>query len=255
MSNLDHKFKEALEGYTELPSPELWDKISAAVDEHNDQNGSGELTEEPVAAPKKKALVVVWRKQFLAIASAAATIALLWTLIWEPTPEYNHRAPFNGAPTETDLSSTGTIWSPIEETLKKPATATEPSNATGNATEVAAVTTPAKSPLAPRWEERLEEHELELALEDDLMELEIVRSEFIQSPVKVIVEFELEEANYYARKEETGKISKIVGEGAKNFGQNMAKIIGKGYLNWESAKVSVNHTLASISTRKTPKNK
>jgi len=107
--------------------------------------------------------------------------------------------------------------------------------------------------MAPHWEARLAEYEAEMAVNETLLALDVVRSELVQEPVKVEVNFTPTENAFYAEAP-AGILSKTLGGGAKALGQNVAKIIGKGYLNWESAKVSVNQTLATLSTKRTSKN-
>lgn len=252
MSDLDHKFKQTLEGYTELPSPELWDRISAAVDEQNGPQQGGEDTAEVLEPKKKGGLIVVWRKQLLAAASAAAAIALLWTVSWTPTPTYDGRELRLPTDVESDISATEGLFSPVQEVLENKGTETTVDNKS-----VAAAAPKKVLPVAPRWEARLEEQEAEMAMNEDLLMLDAVRSELVQEPVKVILDFvpapEKEEI-YYASTQEPGKIGQVVGQNAKNLGTGVAKIIGKGYLNWEQAKLSVNNTLATLNTKKTPKN-
>lgn len=253
MSDLDHKFKQALEGYTELPSPELWDRISAAVDEQSGPQQGGEEAPAEVPAPKKKGgLIVVWRKQLLSAASAAAAIALLWTLSSTPTPSYDSRELRLPTDVESDLTDAESMFSPVEEALENMSTET-----VVDSKSVAAVAPKKVLPVAPRWEARLEEQEAEMALNEDLLTLDAVRSELVQEPVKVILDFvptPEKEETYYASTEEPGRIGQVVGQNAKNLGTGVAKIIGKGYLNWEQAKLSVNNTLATLNTKKTPKN-
>ena len=251
MSNVDDTFKNALEGYTELPNPELWDRISAAVDEHGtggSETGHSEQSTAKEEAPSRRTgLFVVWRKQLLATASAAATIALLWTVSWTPTPSYDSRELRDISGVSDERSTQDGVWSPIKAALE--------AQETEQVVQVEVPETVVKQrPLAPRWEARLEDHEVELAMSEELLQLDIVRSEFIQEQTKVEVNFVPTETKYYADAT-PGKVSRVLGTGAKTVGENMAKIIGKGYLNWETAKVSVNHTLATIQSRKTPKNK
>lgn len=110
-----------------------------------------------------------------------------------------------------------------------------------------------KRAMVPHWEARLAAYEAEMAVNETLLALDVVRSELVQEPVKVEVNFVPAENAFYAEAP-AGILSKTLGRGAKTLGQNVAKIIGKGYLNWESAKVSVNKTLATLSTKRTSKN-
>jgi hypothetical protein len=253
VSNVDDTFKNALEGYTELPNPELWEGISAAVDAERAR----------VTAPaQKRGLVVVWRKTLLAVASVAAVIALVWTVGLAPSTSYDPRELQKTIESGEDLSTEGGVWSPVEALLEaQEIQKTVLDEVLKAGTEESGIKAPGtvavherkKRVMAPHWEARLAEYEAEMAVNETLLALDVVRSELVQEPVKVEVNFTPTENAFYAEAP-AGILSKTLGGGAKALGQNVAKIIGKGYLNWESAKVSVNQTLATLSTKRTSKN-
>lgn len=232
MNDLDNKFKQGLEDFTSLPSPAVWENIEAALD----------------AEQGKKATKVVpmWGWASTAVASIALALLLLpfstptpYTPRTEPTQLEEISAP---SPNLVDFSELA-VEEPTPEVL--------PTNNTP-------VTSPVKRlSVSQRWEQALEEQELELALETDFQPFDRVQSEWIQEPVRVIVDFKDAQVTDNLAEVSTSNqstiLEKTTGAAARLVGENIARLVGQGTVNWEIAKSRYNR-LATVNKSTTPKN-
>jgi hypothetical protein len=102
----------------------------------------------------------------------------------------------------------------------------------------------------------LEADEAEIALNDELLPLVRIQSEWIQEPIKVHVVFtnksSLERVATITPVQEKSLLSKTAGATARIMGTNIAKLVGNGTVNWETAKIKYNK-LALRNKSKTPK--
>ena len=232
MNDLDNKFKQGLEDFTSLPSPAVWESIEASLD----------------AAQGKKAAKVVPMWGWASTAVASIALALLLLPFSTPTP-YNPRT----EPTQQENVSAPSpnLVDFYELAVEEPTPEVLPENNTP-------VSTPAKlRKLSPAWENALEEQELELALETDFLPFDRVQAEWIQEPVKVIIDFKDAQvtdnlAEITAPNEST-LLEKTTGAAARLVGENIARLVGQGTVNWEVAKSRYNR-LATVNRSTTPKN-
>lgn len=232
MNDLDNKFKQGLEDFTSLPSPAVWENIEAALD----------------AEQGKKATKVVPMWGWAGTAVASIALALLLLPFSTPTP-YNPRT----EPTQLEESSAPSpnLVDFSELAVEEPTPEVLPENKT-------LISTPAKrrKPL-PAWENALEEHEMDLVLETDFQPFDRVQSEWIQEPVKVIINFKdvlvIDNLAEVGAPNETTVLRKTTGAAARLVGENIARLVGQGTINWEVAK-SRYTKLAAVNRSITPKN-
>lgn len=243
MSDLDKKFQDALADYTSLPNPGHWDRLEKALDA---EQGA------PVMVPVRGGASL--RRWMWSAASVAIVATLLWNVPTTTTSTYIPRT-WPALDSDQDVAP-----SPNQDELPEygagDVAATEvPATQTPVEITTTPVKTTSKGPLrsAPKWEARLEEYELASTMEAELLPLEAIRSEWVQEPVKVIVEFNEPQYAQVAMPEPT-TVQRLAGATARTVGTNLAKFVGKGLINWEVARTSVNERLASTSTTKTPKN-
>ena len=232
MNDLDNKFKQGLEDYTSLPSPAVWEKVEAALDT---QQGK-----------KVTRVVPMWGWASTAVASIA--LALLLLPFSSPTP-YNPRT----EPTQKKEISAPSpnLVDFYELAVEEPTPEVLPDNNVRKAT-------PAKRrKLSPAWENALEEEELELAVEADFLPFDRVQAEWIQEPVKVIIEFKdaqvMDNLAEVSAPNESTLLEKTTGAAARLVGENIARWVGQSAVNWEVAKSRYN-SMAIVNRSTTPKN-
>lgn len=248
MNELDDKFKQALEGYTELPSPQVWDRISAALDE--------EAT--ATAAPAQPAMRVSFRRRWIAVASIAATLALVVTTWWPTQPAIDKlRDSQIVVPSAPELAPEENNVSAVETTPTKDVPE-----------ELLAVQTPAKSsatPLQPTSTREAAQLLTGLGAKGAVIDLAEAQWDLatVDAP-ETQHEPALDDAPalWIARENisqwaaaSTDKIGHWMGKSARQMTETTAKTVGKGVYNWELAKQNVNQTLATILIKqKTPNN-
>jgi len=232
MNDLDNKFKQGLEDYTSLPSPAMWENIEAALDAEQGKNATR--------------VVPMWGWASTAVASIA--LALLLLPFSSPTP-YNPRT----EPTQTEEISAPSpnLVDFYELAVEEPTPIVRPKN---NASEAP----PAKRrKLSPAWENAIEEEELELAVEADFLPFDRVQAEWIQEPVKVIIDFKdaqvTDNLAEVSTPNESTLLVKTTGAAARLIGVNIARLVGQGTVNWEVAKSRYN-SMAIVNKSTTPKN-
>ena len=232
MNDLDNKFKQGLEDFTSLPSPAVWENIEAALD----------------AEQGKKAARVVPMWGWASTAVASIALALLLLPFSTPTP-YNPRT----EPTQNEEISAPSpnLVDFYELAVEEPSLEVLPENNTP-------VSTPAKRrKLSPAWENALEEQELELAVEADFLPFDRVQAEWIQEPVKVIIDFKdaqvTDNLAEVSTPNESTLLEKTTGAAARLVGENIARLVGQGTVNWEVAKSRYNR-MATVNRSTTPKN-
>lgn len=232
MNGLDNKFKQGLEDYTSLPSPAVWENIEAALD----------------AEQGKKATRVVTMWGWASTAVASVALALLLLPFSSPTP-YNPRT----EPTQTEEISapSPSLADFFELAVEEPTPEVFPENNAPKAT-------PAKHrKLSPAWENALEEEELELAVEADFLPFDRVQAEWIQEPVKVIIDYKdaqvTDNLAEVSTLNESTLLEKTTGAAARLVGENIARLVGQGVVNWEVAKSRYNK-MATVGKSTTPKN-
>lgn len=233
MNDLDNKFKQGLEDFTSLPSPAVWENIEAALD----------------AEQGKKATKVVPMWGWASTAVASIALALLLLPFSTPTPYNPHTEPTQ---LEESSAPSPNLVDFSELAVEEPTPEVLPTNNTP-------VTAPAKlRGLSPAWEKAIEEQELELALETDFQPFDRVQSEWIQEPIKVIVDFKNAQlTDNLAEVSTTNQstiLEKTTGAAARLVGENIARLVGQGTANWEVAKSRYNR-LVTVNKSTTPKNK
>lgn len=233
MNDLDNKFKQGLEDYTSLPSPAVWEAVEAGLD--------------AAAGSKKSRVVPMWGWASTAVASIVLALFLipmnspsLYHPRTEPTQKEQISAP---SPNLVDFYELA-VEEPFSEVPFQKNTP---------------ISAPAKRrKLLPAWENAMEEHELELALEADFLPFDRVQAEWIQEPVKVIIDYKTSQiastiANASAPNE-SSLLEKTTGAAARLVGENIARVVGKSAVNWEVAKNRI-AVLSAVSKSTTPKNK
>ena len=229
MNKLDNRFKNGLEDFTSLPSPAVWEAVEAGL------NGS--------SRGKKQTVFPHWQW----IIGAVASIALI--LFFLPTKQPAVYFPRTATtPTETLSAPTPRLIDfsefAVEQVLSK--SIKEPVSKY-----------PLTSPFLFPWEMNLEADEVEIAINDELLPLVRIQSEWIQEPVKVRVVFtnksSQERLPTIPPVQEKSLLSKTAGATARMMGTNIAKLVGNGTVNWETAKIKYNK-LALSNKSKTPKN-
>ena len=251
MNELDNKFKNALQDYTELPAPAIWDRIEAALDEQ-----AGEVRSEAAPAQPATGLRVVFRKRVVAWGSMAATLALLITTVWpeasiEPViiePETVQETPTTPRP----------VLTPKEEL---PGSVLETSTATTTPNEVAATTpksaptpnpsrivVPVEAPNAlPAKNTALR---LTPAMERNLS-LAPVAGPYVpeRTPKSPVSPFLRPSTDNIASATD-GLLSNALGKTARRISETTGQVMLDGVVNWERARTSVNQTLANINLSK-----
>jgi hypothetical protein len=228
MNKLDNRFKDGLEDFTSLPSPAVWDAIEASL---NDSSRGIKQTVSPH-----------WRWISGAVASIALALfflpikqAAVYFPRTAPTPNEKLSAP---TPSLVDFSELA-----VEELSSK-------------GTKEPVSVNPLTQYSLFAWEKNLEADEAEIALNDELLPLVRIQSEWIHEPVKVHVVFtnksSLERVATITPVQEKSLLSKTAGATARIMGTNIAKFVGNGTVNWETAKIKYNK-LALSNKSKTPK--
>lgn len=247
MSDLDKKFQDALADYTSLPNPGHWERFEKALDA---EQGA------PVMVPVRGGATL--RRWMWSAASVAIVATLLWNLPTETStytprtwPTLESEKDVAPSPNQDELPEYGAGDVAAVEVPAAETRAVETPKSGGSSTPSTSTTNrPMRS--APKWEARLEEYELAHSLEAEILPLDAIRSEWIQEPVRVIVEFNEPQYAQVTMPEST-TVQRLAGATARTVGTNLAKIVGKGLINWEAARTSVNERWASSSPSKTPK--
>ena len=228
MNKLDNRFKDGLEGFTSLPSPAVWESIEASLD------GS--------SVGKKQTIFPHWRW----ISGAVASIALVFFFIptKQPAVYFPRTATTPNEPLSDPVSGLIDLNElAVEEILSK-------------GTKEPVTENPLTRSTLFAWEKNLEADEAEITLNDELLPLVRIQSEWIHEPVKVHVVFtnksSLERVATITPVQEKSLLSKTAGATARIMGTNIAKFVGNGTINWETAKIKYNK-LALSNKSKTPK--
>ena len=228
MNKLDNRFKDGLEDFTSLPSPAVWEAVEAGL------NGS--------SRGKKQTVFPHWQW----ISGAVASIALI--LFFLPTKQPAVYFP------RTATTPNETLSAPTPRLIDFSEFAVE--QVLSNNIKEPVSKYPLTSPFLFPWEKNLEADEVEIAINDELLPLVRIQSEWIQEPVKVHVVFtnksSQERLATIPPVQEKSLLSKTAGATARMMGTNIAKLVGNGTVNWETAKIKYNK-LALSNKSKTPK--
>ncbi|MEY2963412.1 MAG: hypothetical protein RL754_673 [Bacteroidota bacterium] len=259
MQELDDKFKRALEGYTELPNPAVWDKIGAALDAAEAEKTAPTAAAE--AGQRSQArMTVVYRRAMVAAISVAAVFALVFTVLWPTVVTTVDPVGSEVAGPDADAGLPLMIAPVIEEGVDVVENDLIEEN-----TELLAAQTPVKRSATPAENTTREAatplHGLRL------------KSAAIETPEALawnaLPAFEGYEAQAgAARKNDsqrkwtesalnvsdlaavgTEKIGHWMGKSARQVTETTAKTVSVGVYNWELAKINLNQTLATINKK------